>query len=51
MLKISLTTSGLLDKSTLDAWTRQKQAAIHKAVATGMQSWRQSRWPMSCAAR
>jgi len=36
MLKISLTTSGLLDKSTLEAWTRQKQAAIHKAVATGM---------------
>ena len=33
MLKISLTTSGLLDKSTLEAWTRQKQAAIHKAVA------------------
>lgn len=38
MLKISLTTSGLLDKSTLDAWTRQKQTAIHKAVATGMQT-------------
>lgn len=36
MLKISLTTTGLLDKSRLDAWTRQKQAAIHKAVATGM---------------
>jgi hypothetical protein len=36
MLKISLTTTGLLDKSTLDAWSRQKQAAIHKAVATGM---------------
>ena len=36
MLKISLTTTGLLDKSKLDAWTRQKQAAIHKAVATGM---------------
>ena len=36
MLKISLTTSGLLDKSTLETWTRQKQAAIHKAVATGM---------------
>ena len=36
MLKISRTTSGLLDKSTYDAWTRQKQAAIHKAVATGM---------------
>ncbi len=38
MLKISLTTSGLLDKSTLEAWTRQKQAVIHKAVATGMQA-------------
>jgi hypothetical protein len=36
MLRISLSTSGLLDKSTLDAWSRQKQAAIHKAVATGM---------------
>ena len=38
MLKMSLTTSGLLDKSTLEAWTRQKQAAIHKAVAVGMQT-------------
>lgn len=38
MLKLSLTASGLLDKSSLDAWSRQKQAAIHKAVATGMQS-------------
>ena len=36
MLKISLTTAGLLDKSRLDAWSRQKQAAIHKAVAIGM---------------
>ena len=36
MLKISLTTAGLLDKSRLEAWTRQKQAAIHKAVAIGM---------------
>ena len=36
MLKISLTTSGLLDKSKLDAWSRQKQAAIQKAVAIGM---------------
>ena len=36
MLKISLTTAGLLDKSRLDAWTRQKQAAIHQAVAVGM---------------
>ena len=38
MLKLSLTASGLLDKSRFDAWSRQKQAAIHKAVATGMQS-------------
>ena len=37
MLKISLTTSGLLDKATLEAWSRQKQVAIHKAVAAGMQ--------------
>ena len=36
MLKLSLTASGLLDKSKLDAWSRQKQAAIHKAVAVGM---------------
>ena len=36
MLKISLTTAGLLDKSRLEAWSRQKQAAIHKAVAVGM---------------
>lgn len=36
MLKISLTTTGLLDKSQLDAWSREKQAAIHKAVAIGM---------------
>ena len=36
MLKISLTTEGLLDKSRLEAWSRQKQAAIHKAVAIGM---------------
>ena len=38
MLKLSLTASGLLDKSKLDAWSRQKQVAIHKAVAAGMQS-------------
>ena len=36
MLKISLTAAGLLDKSRLEAWNRQKQAAIHKAVAIGM---------------
>ena len=38
MLKLSLTASGLLDKSRFDAWSRQKQAAIHKAVASGMQT-------------
>lgn len=38
MLKLSLAATGLLDKSKLDAWARQKQAAIHKAVAAGMQS-------------
>jgi len=36
MLNITLTTTGLLEKSKLDAWTRQKQAAIRKAVANGM---------------
>jgi hypothetical protein len=38
VLKLSLTATGLLDKSKLDAWARQKQASIHKAVAAGMQS-------------
>lgn len=36
MLKISLTTSGLLDKRQLAAWTRSRREAIHKAVALGM---------------
>ena len=36
MLKISLTTSGLLDKGELAAWTRSRRDAIHKAVALGM---------------
>ena len=36
MLKISLTTSGLLDKRELAAWTRSRRVAIHKAVALGM---------------
>ena len=36
MLKISLTTSGLLDKGELAAWTRSRREAIHKAVAQGM---------------
>lgn len=36
MLKISLTTSGLLDKSELASWIRSKREAIHKAVGLGM---------------
>ena len=36
MLKISMTTSGLLDKRELAAWTRSRREAIHKAVALGM---------------
>ena len=36
MLKISLTTSGLLDKGELAAWTRSRREAIHKAVVLGM---------------
>ena len=36
MLKITLTTSGLLDKGELAAWTRSRRAAIHKAVGLGM---------------
>ncbi|MFN9971182.1 MAG: DUF6441 family protein, partial [Phycisphaerae bacterium] len=36
MLKISLTTSGLLDKRELASWTRSKREAIHKAVGLGM---------------
>ncbi len=36
MLKISLTTSGLLDKRELAAWTRSRREAVHKAVGLGM---------------
>lgn len=36
MLKISLTTSGLLDKGELAAWTRSRREAIQKAVGLGM---------------
>ena len=36
MLKISLTTSGLLDKRELAAWTRSRREAIQKAVGLGM---------------
>lgn len=42
MLKISLTTSGLLDKRELAAWTRSHREAIHKAVALGMRDSRRS---------
>ena len=38
MLKLSLTATGLFEKSNFEAWTRQKQTAIHQAVAAGMQS-------------
>ena len=48
MLKLSLTSTGLLDKSKFDAWSKQKQAAIRKAVAAGMQS---SGKPMADAVR
>lgn len=36
MLKISLTTSGLLDKRELAAWTRSRREAIRQAVGLGM---------------
>ena len=36
MLKISMTTSGLLDKRELAAWTRSRREAIQKAVGLGM---------------
>lgn len=38
MLKLSLTATGLFEKSNFEAWSRQKQVAIHQAVAAGMQS-------------
>ena len=38
MLKLSLTATGLFEKSNFEAWTRQKQTAIHQAVVAGMQS-------------
>ena len=38
MLKLSLTATGLFEKSSFEAWSRQKQAAIHQAVAAGMQT-------------
>lgn len=37
-MKISLVAEGLLDPRQLTAWTRARQAAIHKAVAVGMAS-------------
>ena len=36
MLKISMTTSGLLDKRELAAWPRSRREAIQKAVGLGM---------------
>jgi len=38
VLKLSLTATGLFEKSSFEAWSRQKQAAIHQAVAAGMQT-------------
>ena len=35
-MKLSLTTSGLLDKRELAAWTRSRREAIQKAVGLGM---------------
>jgi hypothetical protein len=35
VLKISLTATGLFEKSRFQAWSRQKQVAIHRAVADG----------------
>ena len=37
-MKLSLTATGLFEKSNFEAWSRQKQVAIHQAVAAGMQS-------------
>lgn len=37
-MKLSLTTSGLLDPKTLDSWVPEKRRAIRKAVEAGMQS-------------
>jgi vacuolar-type H+-ATPase subunit F/Vma7 len=35
VLKISLTATGLFEKASFTAWSRQKQAAIRRAVADG----------------
>jgi hypothetical protein len=35
-MKLSLTTSGLLDPKRLDSWVPEKRRAIRKAVETGM---------------
>lgn len=37
-MQISLSATGLLDKSRLDSWSKQKRDAIRKAVAAGMRS-------------
>ena len=37
-MRLSLTTSGLLDPRQLSAWSAERRRAIHAAVAKGMQS-------------
>lgn len=37
-MKLSLTTSGLLDPNSLDSWIPEKRRAIRKAVEAGMKS-------------
>lgn len=37
-MRLSLTTSGLLDPRQLSSWSAERQRAIHAAVAKGMQS-------------
>ena len=37
-MKLSLTTSGLLDPKRLDSWIPEKRRAIRKAVEAGMKS-------------
>ena len=37
-MRLSLTTTGLLDPRQLAAWSSERRRAIHQAVAKGMQS-------------
>jgi hypothetical protein len=37
-MRLSLTTTGLLDPRQLAAWSSERRRAIHTAVAKGMQS-------------